>query len=74
MEEKQESCGTENTKKWSKTVKEVEKTGCAVNTACSSFWDETGMIRCRTARYGGKNEILVGDVVSPENTISCGVN
>ena len=38
------------------------------------FWDETGMIRCRTARYGGKNEIPVGDIVSQENTISCGVN
>ena len=37
MEEKWESCGTENTKKWSKTVKEVEKTGCVVNTARSSF-------------------------------------
>ena len=37
MEEKQESCGTENTKKWSKTVKEVEKIGCVVNTARSSF-------------------------------------
>ena len=33
----QKVCGKNHTKKWSKTVKEVEKTGCVVNTACSSF-------------------------------------